>query len=67
MLPDGGFELFNLDVDVSETKNLAVENPKVVEELLSRFTEIVKEGRSTPGAAQAYVRSDWPQLSWIGI
>ena len=32
-----GLELYRLDTDLSETRNLASENPEIVEELLASY------------------------------
>jgi len=46
-------QLYNLDEDLGETKNLYREEPQIVAELTARMAKIVAEGRSTPGAVQA--------------
>lgn len=46
------YQLFNLSSDVSQTKNLAKENPKVVFELTTIMQRYVDDGRSTPGPRQ---------------
>ena len=42
-------QLFNLADDPGETKNLADDEPDMVEHLLALLEEQVKNGRSTPG------------------
>lgn len=42
-------QLFNLDEDVAETKNLAAENPAKVKELVALLDQQVRNGRATPG------------------
>ena len=45
-------QLFDLDADPAEKKNLAMEKPGVVESLTALLGGYVAEGRSTPGAKQ---------------
>ncbi|ALJ06859.1 hypothetical protein APS56_15040 [Pseudalgibacter alginicilyticus] len=59
------YELYNIDDDPSETTNLYFEHPEIVEKLTQRITEIIKNGRTTPGAPQDYVKGDWEQLTWM--
>jgi arylsulfatase A-like enzyme len=46
-------QLYNLENDVAETRNVCNEHPEVVGKLKSLLTEYVRGGRSTPGAPQA--------------
>ncbi len=46
-------QLFNLDDDLSETKNLQAEHPEIVAKLAKQLETLVANGRSTPGANQA--------------
>jgi len=48
-------QLFDLEADPAETKNLAVEQPEKVAQLTQVLQEFVDRGRSTPGAEQANV------------
>ena len=48
----GEQELFNLESDISETKNVAAENEDVVKRLASLMQSYIDRGRSTPGAVQ---------------
>ncbi|MCX7047916.1 MAG: arylsulfatase [Candidatus Sumerlaeota bacterium] len=41
-------ELYNLSEDISETKNIADQNPKIVEEMAALLDEIRAKGRSRP-------------------
>lgn len=61
------FELYNLDADPGETRNLYAEHPEVVEQLRKKITAIVSNGRSTPGEAQDFVKNNWAQLTWMEI
>jgi arylsulfatase A-like enzyme len=51
-LKGGNRELYNLKDDLSETKNVAAENPDVVERLTKLMQQYIDNGRSTPGAPQ---------------
>ena len=42
-------QLFNLETDPGETRNLAAEQPEKVRELLSLVEQQINNGRSTPG------------------
>jgi len=43
------YELYNLEKDPGETTNLYFENPEIVEKLKKRISEIIRNGRTTPG------------------
>lgn len=45
-------ELFNLQTDRAETKNVAADHPQIVDEMLALRKKIIDEGRSTPGKPQ---------------
>jgi arylsulfatase A-like enzyme len=47
------YQLYDLDVDASETKNVYAENPRVVEKLTKLLEQYVANGRSTPGPPQS--------------
>jgi arylsulfatase A-like enzyme len=51
-LNKGGRELYNLQTDLSEAKNVAEANPEVVEKLTTLMRRYIGEGRSTIGAPQ---------------
>lgn len=60
------FELYDLDADLAETRDLATERPDVVDRLRSKITEIVDSGRSTPGPPVANDGGNrWPGVSWV--
>ena len=46
-------QLFNLDSDLGETKNVQAEHPEIVAKLTKQLETLVSNGRSTPGANQA--------------
>lgn len=66
-IKEGGapYELYNMEDDPEETKNLYFENPQIVEDLVQKFIKIIKNGRSTPGVPQDYIKDHWKQLSWM--
>ncbi len=45
-------QLFNLDDDLGETKNLAAAHPQRVAAMLALREQLITDGRSTPGARQ---------------
>ncbi|MGJ8671810.1 sulfatase family protein [Rubritalea sp.] len=45
-------QLYDMESDDGETKNLYTEKPEVVEQLLAMLEQEVQQGRSTPGEAQ---------------
>jgi arylsulfatase A-like enzyme len=45
-------QLYDLNNDIGEQKNLADEQPKIVDRLFALMQKYVAEGRSTPGAPQ---------------
>ncbi|VGO18595.1 sulfatase family protein [Pontiella sulfatireligans] len=58
--------LYDLEADVSETTNLHGKYPEVVEQLEKSLTEVVSNGRSTPGPKQQNDAPEWwPQLIWM--
>ena len=59
------YELYNIEVDPGETNNVYTAHPEIVEKLKKRITEIIAEGRSTPGKSQEFVKSNWPQVTWM--
>ena len=59
------YELYNLDEDPGETRNLFFENPEIVDKLKEEITAIVVNGRSTSGAPQDFVKKNWDQLTWM--
>jgi arylsulfatase A-like enzyme len=45
-------QLYNLETDLGEQKNVAAENPALVAEMRALMERLITDGRSTPGAAQ---------------
>lgn len=61
-----GFQLYNLEEDPGESRNVCNSYPDVVKELRALLTRYVKEGRSTPGNSQMNNGTyPWKQLSWM--
>ncbi len=59
------FQLYDLEADPKETKNLAAEHPDIVQRLGRALRADVERGRSTPGAPQKNAEGPWPQLGWM--
>ena len=58
-------QLYDLESDIGERRNLQGERPEIVEELKHLLTRYIEDGRSTPGRAQANDGgSAWEQLWW---
>ncbi|MCU0791654.1 MAG: arylsulfatase [Opitutaceae bacterium] len=59
-------QLYDLEADIGERRNVAAEHPEVVRELTELLTRYVLEGRSTPGPAQKNHKGQlWKQLWWL--
>lgn len=59
-------QLYDLEADVGERRNLQAEHPEIVGELTTLMTRYVEQGRSTPGPRQPNTGPDrWPQLWWM--
>ena len=66
VLPPGkSAELYNLSDDLAEATNVAPQHPERVNALTSTLTELIAQGRSTPGVAQKNDTGHWRQLHWI--
>ena len=65
MSTKGPIQLYHLSSDEHEDKNLFAENPKIVEELSTKFFEILNNGRSTSGNKQSNYNNDnsWTQVN----
>jgi arylsulfatase A len=61
------YELYDIENDPGETNNLYFEHPEVVERLKDKITDIIKNGRSTIGAPQPFVRENWKQVTWMEL
>lgn len=58
-------ELYDLAADPAETKNLANEKPTIGFKLMQQLTDIVCNGRTTPGAKQSNDTGYWKDLTWL--
>ncbi|MEM8955104.1 MAG: arylsulfatase [Verrucomicrobiota bacterium] len=58
-------ELYDLATDPGETTNVLDENPKIARRLERKITDLVLNGRSTPGEAQPNDTGHWKDLTWI--
>ncbi len=64
---DAIYELYNIANDPGETTNLYFEHPEIVEELKAEISSIIKNGRSTDGSPQPYVKENWEQVTWMDL
>ncbi len=58
-------ELYHLVNDPAESTNLNQQHPEVVQSLTRKMTEIITNGRTTPGARQANDTGYWKELTWM--
>ncbi len=58
-------ELYNLKDDPSETLDLLTEQPEKAKQLLFDLNRIIRDGRSTPGAAATNDTPLWVDLTWM--
>ncbi|MEO2047762.1 MAG: sulfatase/phosphatase domain-containing protein [Pirellulales bacterium] len=58
-------ELYELISDPAEENNVVAEHSEHVAQLEKKATDIVLNGRTTPGAVQANDTGHWKSLSWI--
>ncbi|WP_455674083.1 sulfatase family protein [Phocaeicola sp.] len=59
-------QLYNLQDDPGETKNICMENRSIVHELLILLRKYIQDGRSTPGVPQANDdNGEWKQLEQV--
>jgi arylsulfatase A len=67
VLPHGKstVELYNLAADPEEKHNVAAMHSELIVGLQKKATNIVLNGRTTPGAVQANDTGHWPDLRWI--
>jgi arylsulfatase A-like enzyme len=60
-------QLYNLEKDPEEKNNVAAANPEITADLKALLENYIKNGRSTPGSPQPYVKpKKWPQINWMG-
>lgn len=58
-------ELYDLASDPGEEENVIDRHPEIAKRLQTSITEIVLNGRTTPGKPQANDTGYWDDLSWI--
>ncbi|MEO1997366.1 MAG: arylsulfatase, partial [Planctomycetaceae bacterium] len=58
-------ELYNLQTDPAESRNVVGQHPDVVARLKTELTNIVNTGRSTPGDAVPNDTPPWSDLTWF--
>jgi len=59
------FQLYDLDADIGERRNLIGEQPEVAARLRDLLKCYIESGRSTPGARQSNTTCEsWPQIWW---
>ncbi len=58
-------ELYDLNADRSETRDVIRQHPEVEQQLVDRITKIVQEGRSSEGPSQSNDTPWWDDLVWI--
>ena len=58
-------ELYDLESDPRETKNVAAQHPDIVSRLTKRISEIAQLGRTTSGRAQRNDTPWWDDLVWM--
>lgn len=64
-------QLYDMEKDYRETKNIVFEHPEIVEELTALLNKYIEEGRSSPGKIQKNDESSeqdiaWDQINWMG-
>ncbi|PXA03540.1 arylsulfatase [Coraliomargarita sinensis] len=60
------YQLYNMVNDPEESNNLYEKHPEIIEQLTEIGTQIVVNGRSTPGEPQPNdTANDWRQLDWM--
>jgi arylsulfatase A-like enzyme len=60
------FQLYDLDADPAEKKNLEAQHPEIVQRLGRLMRTTIERGRSTPGTPQPYdTKTPWPQIGWM--
>jgi arylsulfatase A-like enzyme len=58
-------QLYNIESDPAESKNVYAEHPEVVNELQTLLIRYIKEGRSTPGVPLENEAYPWKQLHFF--
>lgn len=64
--PDSRFQLYDLDSDVSETRNVIDDYPEVAAAMKATLVAHIRSGRSTPGANQPNTGAGiWDAVAWL--
>ncbi len=60
------FQLYNLEADITESRNLYPRFPEKAEELKEKLIAYITNGRSTPGAPQKNYNDEncWAEIEW---
>ena len=58
-------ELYDLASDPGETISVIAKHPEIAKGLEEKITDIVCNGRTTPGAAQPNDTGHWKDLTWV--
>ncbi len=58
-------ELYDLAADPQETQSVIADHAEVAKSLTKQITDIVQNGRTTPGQAQSNDTGHWSDLTWI--
>ncbi len=59
-------QLYDMETDPGEKKNVYKEFPEVVKELKGLLIEYIENGRSNPGPLKKLTKTEiWPQIEWI--
>jgi len=60
------FQLYDLDADVSEKRNVVNEYPEILSSMKQKLAGIIRSGRSTPGVNQKNDNDHiWDTISWL--
>ncbi len=58
--------MFRLIIDQSIAKPMYDQHPALVDSMRNLLEKYIRQGRSTPGKPQNYVKPEkWPGLDWI--
>jgi len=58
-------ELYGLDSDPGETTNVIADHPDLAARLEAKITDIVRDGRTTPGTPRSNDTGYWEDLQWM--
>ena len=58
-------ELYNIENDPGEKKNVISNHPALTKSLEAQLTEVIRTGRSTPGQPSPNDTDLWSDLVWI--